>query len=324
MSHLTYEQRYTIEVLLKSRVSKPEISKVIGVNKSIVYREVHRNMDLRNKEYKASLAQKKYQKRQKDKPKHVRFTEQVEIKVRSYLEQDYSPEQISGVFKRDGYEGVSHERIYQFIWNDKKNNGELHKHLRNKGRRYRKRGANKDSRGIIKNRVGIDKRPEEAEHRTVFGHLEVDTIIGEKHKGAIVTLNDRASGMLWMRKVVSRDAQHVSSAIMKMLDEIRPFIKSITADNGKEFAMHQIISDHYCDFFFADPYSPWQRGSNENLNGLVRQYIPKSSDILNLTNQMIMSVQDKINSRPRKRYEFQNPIFVMEKLLFNDKVAFIA
>ena len=240
------------------------------------------------------------------------------------IKEDLSPEQISGVLKKNGKINFSHESIYQMIWEDKKRKGSLYQHLRRKGRRYRKRGSHKDSRGKIIGRVGIENRPKEAEERKVFGHLEVDTIIGKNHQGAIITLNDRASGMLWMRKVETKDSEIVIRKLGEMLDEIRPFIKSITADNGKEFAGHQYITDEYCDFFFANPYSPWERGSNENLNGLVRQYIPKSSDFTKYSDQQIKEIEIKLNNRPRKRYMFENPIFVMENLLFNPKVAVVA
>lgn len=323
MSHLSYEQRYTIEVLLKTDTSKNSIAKIIEVDKSVVYREIKRNSDKRNGVYKAKLADIKYRSRQSLKHKHITFTADIEQKVRFYLQKDYSPEQISGVFKRDGIKGVSYECIYQFIWADKRRNGQLYLHLRRKGRKYRKRGSKKDTRGIILNRRSINLRPKEADLNTLFGHLEVDTIIGANHKGAIVTMNDRASGTLWMRKVEKREAKSVSKAIISMLEPIKPYIRSITADNGKEFAQHQIINDNYCDFFFADPYSPWQRGANENLNGLVMQYIPKSSDILSLSNERILEIQNIINDRPRKRYKYQNPIFVMENLLFNPEVAFV-
>jgi hypothetical protein len=178
--------------------------------------------------------------------------------------------------------------------------------------------------GKIIGRVGIEKRPKEAATREVFGHFEVDTIIGKDHKGAIITLNERASGMLWMRKVESKDAELVKEKLAEILEEIRPYLKSITSDNGKEFAGHQFITDEYCDFYFANPYSPWERGSNENLNGLIRQYIPKKSDFNEFTDLQIKEIENKINCRPRKRYGYENPIFVMEKLLFNPKVAFVA
>jgi transposase, IS30 family len=324
MSHLSYEQRYSIEVLLKAGKSQAEIGTIISVDKSVVSREIKRNRDERNGTYKAKLAQTKYDARQNSKPKHIKINAEFCFEINSLIEQDYSPEQVAGVIKKKGEATVSHEWIYQHIWKNKRQKGTLYTHLRRKGRRYRKRGSSKDSRGQIVGRVGIEKRPKEADNRSEFGHLEVDTIIGQNHKGAIITLNDRASGMLWMGKVDTRDAETVKIKLSQMLDEIRPFIKSITGDNGKEFSEHQFITDEYCDFYFANPYSPWERGSNENLNGLVRQYIPKSSDFSNYSENRILEIQNKLNQRPRKRFNFENPIFVMEKLLFNPKVAFVA
>jgi IS30 family transposase len=324
MSHLSYEQRYTIEVLLQDKKSKSEIAKLLSVDKSVIYRELKRNSDERNGVYKAKLAQSKYEKRLFLKPKHKKITPELKQQIVTLLEQDYSPEQVNGFMKKNLQETLSHESIYQMIWKDKKAKGKLHEHLRRKGRRYRKRGSSKDSRGKIVGRVGIEKRPKEAEERKVFGHFELDTIIGKDHKGAIITLNERASGMLWMRKVESKDAEIVIKKLAEMLEEIRPYLRSITGDNGKEFAAHQFITDEFCDFFFANPYSPWERGSNENLNGLIRQYLPKKSDFNNFTDEQIREIETKINNRPRKRFGYENPIFVMENLLFNPKVAFVA
>ncbi len=324
MSHLTYEQRYTIEVLIRQGQAKNMIAKSLGVDKSVISREIKRNCDLRNSVYSAQLAQRKYEERKQSKKKNIKFTDELRSEVISMLGEDFSPEQISGVLKKKGGATISHESIYQFIWKDKHQKGTLFTHLRRRGRRYRKRGTNKDSRGQIVGRIGIEKRPKEADNRSEFGHLEVDTIIGKNHRGAIITLNDRASGMLWMGKVENRDAEVVKTKLSQMLDEIRPFIKSITGDNGKEFSEHQFITDEYCDFYFANPYSPWERGSNENLNGLIRQYIPKSSDLSNYSQERILEIQNKLNQRPRKRFNFENPIFVMEKLLFNSEVAFVA
>jgi transposase, IS30 family len=324
MSHLSYEQRYSIEVLLKAGKSQTEIGKIISVDKSVINREIKRNRDERNGVYKAILAQKKYTARLHSKPKRIKLNAEIYSEIKDLIELDYSPEQVSGVLKKMGKTTISHEWIYQLIWKDKHQKGNLYTHLRRKGRRYRKRGSSKDSRGQIVGRVGIEKRPKEADNRSEFGHLEVDTIIGQNHKGAIITLNDRASGMLWMGKVTTRDAETIKIKLSQMLEEIRPFIKSITGDNGKEFSEHQFITDEYCDFYFANPYSPWERGSNENLNGLIRQYIPKSSDFSLLSEERILEIQNRLNHRPRKRFNFENPIFVMEKLLFNPEVALVA
>lgn len=321
MSHLSYEQRYTIEVLLCQGKKQGEIAEIISRSKSVVSREISRNCDQRSGAYKAKLAQSKYDKRLFSKPKLVKITPKIERQIIDLLEQDYSPEQISGYLKKEGLLTMSPEWIYQYIWKNKKNNGDLHTHLRRKGRRYRKRGSTIDSRGIIKNRVSIDQRPAIVEKRERFGDLEVDLIIGKNHKQAILTVNDRASGMLKMKKLASKNADGVTQAINDVLEEWIPYIQTITADNGKEFAGHQNVAEFLnIDYYFAHPYHSWERGSNENLNGLVRQYFEKGSDFDKITDQRIIEVENKLNTRPRKRHNFQTPIFVMEKLLFNQKL----
>lgn len=321
MSYLTDRQRYTIEVMLRQGFNYSEIADSIGVHRSTVGREIKRNCDKRSMEYRHDLAQRKYATRQKNKPKHIRFTPLVKQDIEKLLKEDYSPEQVVGQLKKLGKATVSHERIYQYVWEDKHKGGSLHKHLRNQGRRYRKRGNAKDNRGIIKNRVSIDKRPEIVEQRSRFGDLEVDLIIGKKHKQAILTICDRASGMLKMRKVKSKQSQEVGQAMIEELQDWLPYIKTITADNGKEFADHQRVAESLgIDYYFAHPYHSWERGANENLNGLIRQYFKKSSDFSSLTHKEIKTVEHKINLRPRKRFNFENPIFVMDKLLFHQKL----
>ena len=179
MSHLTVDQRYTVEVMLVKGYKQVDIARTIGKDKSVVSREIKRNRDRRSGVYRHDLAQRKYSRRQQGKPKAKRFTTSVQNEVNHLLKEDYSPEQIVGVLKKRGKETVSIERIYQHIWDDKKKKGTLYTHLRNQGRRYRKRGNRRDSRGIIKNRIDIDKRPKIVEARTRFGDLEVDLIIGK-------------------------------------------------------------------------------------------------------------------------------------------------
>ena len=226
-----------------------------------------------------------------------------------------------GTLKKVGKDTVSIETIYQYIWKNKKQGGSLHKHLRNQGRRYRKRGNSKDNRGVIQNRVDIDKRPKVVEERSRFGDLEVDLIIGKNHKQAILTINDRASGMLKMTKVKSKKAEEVSRAIVEQLQDWMPYLHTMTADNGKEFAEHLFVAEQLnIDHYFAKPYHSWERGSNENLNRLVRQYLPKKTDFTTITEQQIKEIEDKLNNRPRKRFNYENPIFVMNQLLFNQKL----
>jgi len=321
MAHLTQAQRYTISCLLAKGKMQCEIATIIGKDKSVVSREISRNKDQRNGAYKHEQAHRKYLLRQKAKPKDKRFTEAMRINIDKLLKIDYSPEQIVGVSKNLGIDCVSHERIYQYIWHDKKKDGNLYTHLRRKGRKYRKRGNKKDSRGIIKNRISIDMRPEIVEKRERFGDLEVDLIIGKNHNQAILTINDRASGVLKMKKVESKESKIVTAAILDLLGDWKPYLQTVTADNGKEFAGHETIAKELeVDYYFAHPYHSWERGSNENLNGLVRQYFPKGSDFSKLSELDLKGVQDKLNSRPRKRFNFKSPIFVMNKLLFNQKL----
>ena len=226
--------------------------------------------------------------------------------------------------KKEEKATVSIERVYQYIWKDKKSGGNIHEHLRRQGRKYRKRGASKDSRGIIKGKVNIKERPLEVEKRERFGDLEVDLIIGKAHQQAILTINDRASGMLKMKKVNSKESKIVCSAINELLEEWKSYLHTITSDNGKEFAQHVSVTQELdIGYFFANPYHSWERGSNENLNGLIRQYFTKGSSFLELTDQRISEVELKLNSRPRKRFNYQTPLSIMNQLLHNEKVAFI-
>jgi len=331
MTHITQLQRYAICCMLKQGYKQIEIAVAIGKDKTVVRKEIKRNSDKRNGVYKHELAQKKYAKRQKEKAKRQkekakqkRFTKNIQQAIELLLRDDYSPEQVVGYLEKQDEKTVSIERIYQHIWQDKKNHGDLHTHLRRQGRRYRKRGASKDSRGVIRNRVSIDERPAIVEKRARFGDIEVDLIIGKNHNQAILTINDRASGMLKMKKIPSKQASVVTEAITTLLEDWKPYLHTITADNGKEFAGHQEVAESLSiDYFFAHPYHSWERGSNENLNGLIRQYFTKGSDFTNITEQRVKEVETKLNNRPRKRYKYQNPIFVMEQLLFNQKVAFV-
>jgi len=319
MSHLTKEQRYTIGVLLDQNFKKSEIALLIGKDKSVVTRELKRNCDLRNGKYNFQLAQRKYEKRQIEKPKKIHLTLEIKATINTYLFLDYSPEQIVGKCSKTGVDCVSIERIYQYIWKDKNDKGCLYLSLRTAGKRYRKRGSKKDSRGIIPNRKSIEERPKAVELKERFGDLEIDTIIGKNHKGAIVTINDRATGILRMKKIESKESELVKQATIELLQNWKPFLNTITSDNGKEFAKHQEINSALeIDFYFANPYSPWERGANENINGLIRQYIPKSSSFEELTQEKIIEIQEKLNNRPRKRFNFETP-----NDMFNQKVAFV-
>ena len=288
--HITDTQRYTIQVMKEQGHSNIAISKIIGIDKTNIGREVKRNCDVRSGKYTSNLAVRKRKTRQKERPRFRKFTKPIEERTVELLRLDYSPEQVVGILEKQGEETMSIEYIYRHLWSDKKAGGDLYTHLRRKGRKYHKRGSSKLSRGIV-GRVDIKYRPTVVEARERFGDLEVDLIIGKDHRGAILTINDRASGVLKMCKVPSKEAQVVSKAMCKLLEEWSPYLSTITSDNGREFADHMSVTQQLrVPCYFATPYHSWERGSNENLNGLEKQYIPKKSSFELLTHQDILKV----------------------------------
>jgi len=305
--------------------SQKEIALAIGKDKSTISRELHRNCDKRGGKYDCNLAQRKFELRQSGKKAHVHFTDEIKRYVESGLDKDYSPEQIVGRAELEGIPCVSHEHIYQHVWQNKKQGGTLHSHLRRKGRKYRKRGKSKDTRGIIKNRIGIEQRPVIVDSKTRFGDLEIDTIIGQNHKGAILTINDRVTGLVWIRKLKGKETDPVAQKTIEALSPMKDRIHTITADNGKEFAGHQSISKALnVDVYFAKPYHSWERGANENTNGLIRQYFKKGTSFENLTDKDIERVQNILNNRPGKKLGFLTPIEFYLTTFTNQKVAFAA
>jgi len=325
MSHLTLEQRYQISALLDSGHSRGKIADELGVHKSTVSRELSRNSDGRNGAYRPELAQRKGDERQKTKPKKKRFITAIEQYVVCKLKQDFSPEQIRGKARLQGVDCVSAERIYQYVWADKKQGGRLYRHLRTKGKKYAKRGILKGKRGQIIGRVDIDQRPQIVEQKQRVGDVEMDLVIGKNHKGALLTINDRATGMLKMGYVDSKEAAIVQAKAVELLADWKPLLHTVTTDNGKEFAYHQKVADLlevHC--YFAKPYHSWERGANENLNGLIRQYFPKGMNFDRITEQRVEEVVDILNQRPRKRLGFRSPDEVFRNATLNNQgVAFI-
>lgn len=325
MKHITQEQRYTISVLLKRGLKKNDIARIIGKDKSTITREINRNCDKRNLEYKSDLAQRKCMERSREKRKMKRFSKAIQAYIDAKLFIKLSPEQIVGRARLEGIEMVSHERIYQYIWEDKKKGGQLFSHLRSRGKPYRKRGSLKDSRGIIPDRKHISQRPAIVDQKARIGDLEIDTVIGKNHKGALVTINDRKTGMVKISKVKGKNAQAVKMATLNLLSDWG-FVKTITSDNGKEFALYKDIEKELkIDFYFATPYHSWERGANENTNGLIRQYIPKKTDFETISDEYVKFVENELNNRPRKRHGFKSPkeLFFNELNLLEKNVAFV-
>lgn len=255
---------YKIEAYKNLGKGITAIADYIGRDKSVVSREIKRNSDGRSGLYKADLAQRKTEQRHQTKAKNIKFSQEVEANILHYLKQDYSPEQIVGRAAMEGKEVVSHERIYQYVWKDKRSGGKLYKHLRTKGKRYRKRAHSKDNRGLLSNRIDISNRPEVVDKKERLGDLEIDLVIGKDHKGALLTINDRASGLLFMGKIDSKESKAVTDKTIELLEEWKPLLHTITSDNGKEFANHQQLGEKLdIDYLFAKPYHSWERGANE-------------------------------------------------------------
>jgi len=304
--HLTQEARYEIYEKLHENVPKSEIASCVGKHISTIYREINRNKGLKG--YRPKQAGDKAAARQANKPRRVYFTASICSQVETWLKEDFSPEQIVGRAEREGIAMVSHERIYQHIVADKRAGGTLYTHLRHIPKKYRKRYGSTENRGQIPNKISIDARPPEVAGREEIGHWEIDTVIGKSHDGAIVTLVERTSRFTVMGKLVGKHAEPCAEKTIAILTPFVDKVRSITADNGKEFAKFERIAETLeALFFFAHPHHPWERGTNENTNGLIRQYLPKSMGFEFLTQEDCQRIMDKLNNRPRKCLGFRTP-----------------
>ncbi len=307
--HVSKEQRYQISVLLKTGHKVSFISEQLNLHRSTVYREIKRNSKPRGS-YDANYANWCAEIRKERFAKNRKLNQAMISFIRDKLENEqWSPEQIMGYCKMKNIPMVSHERIYQFIYEDKAQGGSLYKHLRTGNKKYKKRyGKHKNRREIIKNKVSINQRPEIINKKGRFGDWEIDTIIGKNHKGVIVTAVERKSNFLLLRKLKSKNAKELAKQTIRMLAPYKDLVHSITSDNGLEFAEHEYIAKKLnASFYFADPYSSWQRGLNEYSNKLIRQYIPKNSDFDSFSDKYIFEINLKLNNRPRKLLNFSNP-----------------
>lgn len=299
---LTHEQRYQIYGLMKAGFTYTSIASELGVHKSTVGREVRRNRGGRG--YRPKQAQELTTARQQLRAT-PRITPQTWARVEDLLAKQWSPEQISGRLALEQQPTVSHERIYRHIYADKRRGGTLYRHLRCQKQR-RKRYGSYDRRGQLPARRSIDERPAVVERKARVGDWEADTIIGGERRGAIVSLVERRSKLTRLAPVAHNTAELVGQAVTAQLAPLA--VQTITSDNGREFAAHQQIAQALkADFYFAHPYASWERGLNENTNGLVRQYFPKKSDFRRLTAAELNQVAERLNSRPRKTLGYKTP-----------------
>jgi IS30 family transposase len=312
--HLTQDERYSIERMRKAGYKQNEIAELLDRSEGTISREVRRNMGKRG--YRSGQADDFAAQRRLESRKAKRFTAVVQKAVESYLREDYSPEQVTGFMRRQGEDTVSHERIYQHIYADFKAGGSLHKHLRRKRRRRKRRLGRPDKRGAIVNRVSIEERPASVDSKYYYGDWEGDLIMGGKHGGAVLTLAERKTQFCLMYPLQSKRSDEVQAAMIKVLQPFIGKIRSITLDNGKEFAGHEGVSEALgTQVYFAHPYSSWERGLNENTNGLIRQYLKKGEGLLGLSLEECNGIADRLNDRPRKTLGFVAPIELYHKLI---------
>lgn len=313
-TQLTRETRYLIARLHAEKIRLTEIARLAGIDKSTPGREIKRNSV--NGIYCPETAHRLAESRRKGRS---RIPPEVREEAVGLLRRDQSPEQISLSLKRKYARTViSHVTLYADIEKDKTQGGDLHRHLRRK-RPYRK----KKGKGApqIKGRVSISQRPKIVEKRKRIGDWEADTVVGKNGRQSILTVVDRTSRYTLMAKLDYKSASNGKAALCRLL---KPFmrkgkrnkVRTITSDNGAEFFYHQAISEALeAKFYFADPYSPWQRGTNEHTNGLIRQYLPKGCDFDALDDETLRKIMDKLNHRPRKCLGMKTPheVFFAEK-----------
>lgn len=311
---LTDEDRIEIYAMKQAGLRQNVIAQRLKMAPSTISRELRRNHGLRG--YRPKQAHALAQGRRQGARKALKMTPSAIAYIENRLHQEHAPEQIAATMAADprgpGYK-ISHERIYQHIWQDKAAGGTLYRHLRIAGhQKKRKRYRGRDLRGQIPHRVGIEARPAVVEKRTRIGDWEVDTIIGGHHQAALVSLVERKSRFTLLGHVRYRTAEKVTDQIITLLQGQPHPVHTLTADNGREFAWHQQISAALkAAFYFAQPFAAWQRGLNENTNGLIRQYFPKGADLRQVSEQELQMVMDRLNHRPRKSLGFKTPFQVM-------------
>jgi IS30 family transposase len=304
---LSDDERYQIAVMRLGKFSLRAIARELERSPSTISREIRRNAYPTDGRYRALHACQMARGRRRRARQGTRYSMDDWLTVRKLLQRKLSPKQVSGILRRDQQLSISHETIYQHVWDDRRHGGSLHTHLRQALKKRRKRYGHYDSRGRLAGKRPITERPPGAENRSRTGHWEIDTVLG-RGKSCILTLVERKTGFLQIAKLSARTKEEVTKA-MKLLTRRHPArYKTITADNGCEFHGYSEIEEALgLRFYFAAPHHSWERGTNENTNGLIRQYLPKGTNMIKLTQKQCDWIANELNNRPRERYGFRTP-----------------
>jgi IS30 family transposase len=305
---ITPEERYRLAALRKQGVSQAAMARELGRSPSTISREFARNTCSYDRHYRPSKAQERTNGRRSRSRRNHRFTVQDLERVNALLDFQWSPEQIAAALREAGLLTISHETIYRHIWRDKKAGGLLYQHLRGARKRRRKRYGKHDSRGRLASKRPIAERPPEVALRAEKGHWEIDTVMGSGSKDCVVTIVERKTGFLIIGKLADHSMESMNERVIPLIQKHSAEFKTVTADNGTEFHGYADIEKKTGTvFYFATPYHSWERGSNENANGLIRQYLPKGTSMAMLTQKQCNAIAHKINTRPRKRLGFKSP-----------------
>ncbi|VAW77230.1 Mobile element protein, partial [hydrothermal vent metagenome] len=295
---LTENERYQIYVMNKAGHSQKEIAKLLDRSPSTISRERKRNHGSRG--YRPQQAQRQSDKRRRTAHKAKKMTAEIIQWIKKLIRQELSPQQVVDYLKKHKKVSLHHETVYQFIYDDKARGGSLYRHLRVASKPYRKRYGAYDRRGRIKNRVGIEDRPAVVDRRNRVGDWEGDTVMGLGRKSALLTMVERKTLYTVIAKLTGKRADLLAEVTIDIMSDLKDKLKTITYDNGLEFSEHeQIAAGLEVDIYFAHPYCSWERGINENTNGLIRQYFPKGTDFNKVTDKEIQFVMDRLNNRPR-------------------------
>lgn len=303
---LTENERYQIYSLRKAGHSQAEIAELLERHPSTISRELRRNTGLRG--YRPGQAHKLSDVRRREAHKARKVTDEVQRQIELLTRQDLSPQQTAIYLERHTGVSLHHETIYQIIYADQASGGDLYTHLRIASKPYRKRYGSYDRRGKIKNRVSIEERPVVVDQMSRIGDWEGDTVIGKGRSGALLTMVERKTLFTVIVRLTGKRADLLADAAVAHMAHLKDKIKTITFDNGLEFSGHEVIARGLgADIYFAHPYASWERGINENTNGLIRQYFPKGTDFNKVTDDQVRFVMNRLNSRPRESRGGKSP-----------------
>ena len=304
---LSPDERVQIATLRYQNFSLPRIARIVGRHRSTIWREVRRNRAPHDGGYRSARAHERAVARRRRSRRNQQFGHVQIARVEALLRQQWSPEQVAGHLQRQGEFSISHETIYRHVWQDRRRGGNLYLHLRGARKLKRKRYGGYDSRGRLAGKRHLSERPASVENRRQFGHWEIDTVLGSSG-ACVVTLVERKSGYLLVGKMRARTTAELNRATRALMGRYSQAFRTITADNGTEFHGYRALEAATgVPFYFATPHHSWERGTNENTNGLLRQYLPKGTSLATLTQSRCDALAETLNVRPRKRHAYQTP-----------------